>query len=381
MPVFKVFFTGDYLDETGRVKVGDIGLEALAEPGYVETGFLEDQKPPPGDETYWDRLYSLQVEPDHVARANAIVIFRPWVKASTFAQGAENLVVFARAGAGYDKIDIAACTANDVAVFNAPDTLTHSTASAALTLMLALAKKLPQQQNLIRTGRWDLQPETFGDDLIGKTLGIIGLGKTGVELTRLVGPFHMHLLAYSPSADPVQAESLGVELVALDRLLRGSDFVSLHCRLENRTRGMLGTRELRLLKSTAYLINVARGELIHEEVLVQALRERWIAGAGLDVFETEPLPMSSPLLELDNVILTPHWLPSTHRAARATVDLITRNLLRVAEGLVPQNVVNPEVLTRPGFQAKLARFAPNRRESGSAGSTRTTRQVFGATKY
>lgn len=359
MPPFKLFFTGDYLDEFGKVKVGDIGIETLSASGYIQTGFFTDQQPKPGDEKYWDNLYSLEITPEQVAQANGIVIFRPWVKSSTFANGGHNLVVFARAGAGYDKIDLDACTANDVAVFNAPDTLTHSTASAALTLLLALAKKLPQQERLVRSGRWDRQAEFFGDDLIGKTLGIVGLGKTGSELARLVAPFQMHLLAYSPHADPLHAESLGVELVDLNSLLRASDFVSLHCRLEDRTRGMLGLRELKLLKSTAYLINVGRGELVHEDVLVQALRERWIAGAGLDVFQTEPLPLSSPLLDLDNVILTPHWLPSTQRAARATRDVITSNVMRVAQGVVPQNVINPEVLSRPQFRTKLARFREN----------------------
>jgi phosphoglycerate dehydrogenase-like enzyme len=368
MPPFKVFFTGDYLDETGGVKYGDIGVNAFAQAGYVETAFLKDQAPTQGDSTYLERLYSLQVTPEHVAQANAIVIFRPWVKASAFADGAENLVVLARAGAGYDKIDIAACTANDVVLFNAPDTLTHSTASAAFTLMFALAKKLPQQENLVRTGRWDRQAEFLGDDLIGKTLGIIGLGKTGAELARLVAPFHMNLLAFSPSADPLQAEALGVQLVDLDTLLRNSDIVSLHNRLEDRTRGMLGERELALLKPSAYLVNVARGELIDEDALIRILREKKIAGAGLDVFETEPLPVVSPLLELDNVILTPHWLPSTHRAAHATRDLIVRNVLRVAQGLVPQNVVNPEVVRQPGFRAKLARFASNQQNSGKAQS-------------
>jgi phosphoglycerate dehydrogenase-like enzyme len=234
--------------------------------------------------------------------------------------------------------------------------------------MLALAKKLPQQEDLVRTGRWDRQAEVLGDDLIGKTLGIVGLGKTGAELARLVAPFHMNLLAYSPSADPLQAEALGVRLVDLDGLLRTSDVVSLHCRLEDRTRGMLGERELGLLKASAYLVNVARGELIDDSALIRVLRERKIAGAGLDVFETEPLPVSSPLLELDNVILTPHWLPSTHRAARATRDLIVRNLLRVAQGLVPQYVINTEVVRQPGFRAKLARFAANQEKIGVARS-------------
>jgi phosphoglycerate dehydrogenase-like enzyme len=368
MPTFKLFFTGDYLDETGAVKYGDIGVDSFASSGYVETGFLLDQKPSPGDSAYLNRLYSLEITPEHVKKANGIVIFRPWVTASAFANGAENLLVLARAGAGYDKIDLSACTENDVVLFNAPDTLTHSTASAAFTLMIALAKQLPQQERLVRTGRWDRQAEFLGDDLIGKTLGIIGLGKTGVELARLVAPFHMNLMAYSPSADPLQAEALGVELVDLDVLLSTSDFVSLHCRLENRTRGMLGERELGMLKSSAYLVNVARGELIHEDVLIRVLREKKLAGAGLDVFETEPLPGSSPLLELDNVILTPHWLPSTHRAARATRDLVVQNVLRVARGLAPQNVVNPEVLGQPGFRAKLARFAANQRNAATARS-------------
>ncbi len=368
---FKLFFTGDYLDESGKVTVGDIGLDALSATGYIQTAFFQDQQPKPGDETYWQNLYSLEIKPLHVERANGIVIFRPWVKASAFANGAENLVVLARAGAGYDKIDLTACTANDVVVFNAPDTLTHSTASAALTLLLALAKKLPQQQELVRTGRWDRQSEFFGDDLTGRTLGIIGLGKTGSELARLAAPFQMQLLAYSPRADAKHADSLGVQLVDLESLLLASDFVSLHCRLEDRTRGMLGPRELKLLKPSAYVVNVGRGELIQEEALVQALREKWIAGAALDVFEIEPLPLSSPLLELDNVILTPHWLPSTHQSARATRDVLIRNITRVAQGLEPQNVINPEVLSKPGFRTKLSRFKQN--QNLRVAGTRTNR--------
>ena len=361
MHPFRLFFTGDYLDEAGALSYGDIGLDQLQAAGYIETGFLLDQKPQPGPHAYWKDLYSLEIKPEHVARANGIVIFRPWVRASAFSGGAKNLVVLARAGAGYDKIDLGACTGNDVAVCNVPDCLTHSTASAALTLMLALAKKLMQQQEALRAGRWDQQAKLYGDDLVGKTLGIVGLGKSGIELARLVAPFHMRVIAYSPRASPYAAESTGVELISdLNVLLRQSDFVSLHCRLEERTRNLLGERELKQMRPTAYLINVARGELIETAALVQVLQHRKIAGAGLDVFDTEPLPLDSPLLRLDNVILTPHWLPSTYRAAQATRDSIIATVLRVAQGLVPENVVNPEVIGRPGFRKKLELFVSNR---------------------
>ena len=358
MAHFKVFYTGDYLNEEGGLSVPDIRLGLYKNQTLIQHDFLRDQSPRPGEKGYWDRLYSLEIQPQHVAQANGIVIFRPWVKASAFTSGAENLVVIGRAGAGYDKIDLNACTANDVAVFNCPDTLTHSTASAAFLFILALAKRLPEQERLVKTGRWDLQGKTVGDDLPEKTLGIIGLGATGQELARLMAPWQMRIIAYSPRANPQTAAALGIKLVpTLDEIFRESDFVSLHNRLEPATRQMIGERELRLMKPTAYLINVARGEIIQEPVLVRALRERWFAGAGLDVFEHEPLPKDHPLVSLDNVILTPHWLPSTHRCARLTMTQIVEGMLLAAQGQLPNNIVNKAVIDRPSFKAKLARLA------------------------
>ena len=361
MRTFNIMFTGDYLDETGRLSVPDIALDLLEPVPFIRHGFLRDQSPEPGDATYWDRLYSLEIEPQHLAQANGIVIFRPWVKASTFAAGAEDLVVIGRAGAGYDKIDLPACTAHDVAVFNAPDTLTHATASSAFLLMLALAKRLPEHERLVRQGRWELQGTVVGDDLIGQTLGIVGLGQTGMELARLVAPFHMRVIAYSPHADPAQAAACGAELVpGLDILLREADFISLHCRLTEHTRRMIGERELSLMKPTAYFINVARGEIVDQAALVRCLAARRIAGAGLDVYENEPLPAGDPLIALDNAILTPHWLPSTRQAARATMVAVAQGMLAAAQGQVPAHVLNPAVLERPGFRAKLARYTENK---------------------
>jgi phosphoglycerate dehydrogenase-like enzyme len=357
-PVFKILLTGDYLDKHGQLACGDIGLGLLDGISDVHAGFLLDQKPNGDDPSYRDRLYSLEVQPHHVAEANGLIVCRPWVKGSAFAQGAENLVAIGRAGAGYDKIDLAACTANDVVVFNSPDSLTHSTGSAALLLMLALAKRLREQEQVARTGHWEDQNKVKGDDIIGKTLGIVGLGNTGRELARLAAPFGMRIIAYSPRADRDKAKALGVELTSnLDELLRESDFVSLHCRLEDKTRGMMGEREFRLMKKTAYFINVARGELVQQQILVRCLRERWIAGAGLDVFEHEPLPVNDPLIGMQNVILTPHYLAATIQATRGAVTSVLKGMLQVSQGHLPENILNAEVLQRPGFRAKLSRFA------------------------
>lgn len=355
---FKVFYTGDYLDEAGELTVPYLGVDLFADTPSISYDFLRDQAPRRGEKGYWDRLYSLEIEPHHVEAANAIVIFRPWVKASAFDRGADNLVVIARAGAGYDKIDLQACTANGVAVFNAPDSLTHSTASSAMLFILALAKRMSEQMALVHRGRWDLQPEVAGDDLPEKTLGIVGFGATGQELARLLEPFGMRIVAYSPRALPEKAAALGVTLVeSLDELLEQSDFVSLHCRLEPHTRGMIGEHELRRMKPTAYFVNVARGELVDQAMLARALRERWIAGAALDVFEHEPLPVEDPLTAIEHVLLTPHWLPATAYAGRRTMKTMSRGLLAAARGEVPENVLNPEVLSQPSFRRKLSRYA------------------------
>jgi phosphoglycerate dehydrogenase-like enzyme len=360
VPTFRIALTGDFINEQGESAYGDLGWSLWKDQPYIHYHFLRAQSPQPNDPSYWKRLYSLQVTPEHIDGVDGLVVLRPWVKRSAFANGAKDLVVIGRSGTGYDKIDLAACTENAVALFNAPDALRHSTASSALLLMLALAKRLPEQERVVRTGRWDLQPNVMGRELYRRTLGIIGLGHTGRELVQLVTPFSMRMLACSPHADPAQAREMGVELVPLETVLREADFVSLHCRLTPETRRLMGANQLALMKRTAFFVNVARGELVDQRALVAALRERQIAGAGLDVFETEPLPLDDPLLRLDNVILTPHWLPATKEIWQATGRAMAEGMLRAARGDIPENVVNAEVLERPGFRSKLSRFAENR---------------------
>lgn len=359
MPRFRVAFTGDFLDLAGAYAYDPIGITLLEREAAIDYRFLQEHAPRSGDSHYWSRLYSLEVTPDQIADNHGLIVLRPWVKRSTFDRGAANLAIIGRSGAGYDKVDLAACTENDVALFNAPLALNHATASAALLLMLALAKKLTQQEQITRAGRWDRQGDVMGSEIEGRTLGIVGLGHTGRELVRLVAPFQMRILAHSPHADRAMAQALGVRLTSLEEVFRVSDFVSLHCRLDERTRGMIGRELLRLMKPTAYLINVARGEVVDQDALCAVLRARRIAGAGLDVFEVEPLPAGDPLLALDNVILTPHWLASTSDIWTAAGRAMAEGMIRAAHGEVPEHVVNTAVLDRPGFQAKLARFAGN----------------------
>ena len=350
--------TGDFLNEAGGVAYGDAGLELLSSAPRCAGISSTDLAPAADDPNYWSRLYSLEVRPEHIKDVDGLIVLRPWVTKSTFSQGAGELFVIGRSGAGYDKIDLDACTEHGVAVFNAPMALNHSTASAALLFMLALAKRLFAQDSLTRRGRWDQQAQVLGSEIQGRTLGIAGLGHSGRELARLVSPFQMNVLAFSPHADPEQAKSLGVRLTTLDDLMRQSDFVSLHCRLTEATRGLITAELIALLKPSSYFINVGRGELVDQQALTDALRSRRIAGAGLDVFDVEPLPAEDPLIGLDNVILTPHWLASTSDVWLATGRAMADGMLKAASGQIPDSVVNPAVLETLQFREKLARFAP-----------------------
>lgn len=359
MQPFQAYYSGDFLDANGKVAAGYCGEDLLQIAPWVKHGFFMDQSPVTLGASYGEKLYNLELEPHHIAAADGIVVVRPYVRRSAFARGADRLVVIGRAGVGTDKIDLAACTENNVAVFNAPDSLTHSTAAAAMLLLLALAKKLFAHDRMARSGNWRNQAAITGEDLTGQTLGIIGLGRISWELIRLLEPFGMRILAYSRHCRPEQAAERKVQLVDMDTLLRESDYVSLHCDLSSSTRGFFGAREFSLMKPTAYFINTGRGELVRQDEMVRALQERRIAGAGLDVYAHEPLAATDPLTALDNVILSPHWLPTSHRVVRLVGTAMAEGILRAARGQVPDNVVNPQVLAQPGFKEKLKKFAVN----------------------
>jgi phosphoglycerate dehydrogenase-like enzyme len=352
---FEIGITGDFLNEQGRDAYGGLPLTRLDAAAGVHYRFMTELAPRPGDAEYWNRFYSLEVTAAQLAGLDGLILLRPWLKRDALASAKERLVAVGRSGAGYDKVDVDACTDCDVVLFNAPMALNQSTASTALLFMLALAKRLMPQERITRAGRWDLQAAEMGHELTGRTLGIVGLGHSGRELVRLVRPFEMRILGYSPHADPQQAASLGVELVSLEQLLKESDFVSVHARPRPENRGLFGRKQFALMKPAAYFINIARGELVDQAALVEALRSRTIAGAGLDVFEVEPIPASDPLLALDNVIVTPHWSASTRDVWQATGRAMIEGMLRIAHGEIPPDVVNRAVLERRGFQEKLRR--------------------------
>jgi phosphoglycerate dehydrogenase-like enzyme len=330
------------LNETGELAYGDIGLGLLDQSPRVAYRFLDG--------------YTGVVTPAQLAEADAIVLIYPHVKRESLEGAAERLGFIGRCGVGYDRIDVDACTQADVALLNAPKAMRLPTASGALAMMLALSKRLLALDRIVREERWDMRANVQGIELPGRTLGIVGLGHSGSALAELVAPFQMRVLAYSPHADTDAAQRLGVQLVALDTLLRQADFVCLHCRLTAATRGLIGARELSLMKPTAYLINMARGPVVDHAALVAALAQRRIAGAGLDVFYAEPLPPGDPITRLDNVVLAPHWLAGTRDAFLYAGRTNCEGLLRAAQGELPENIVNREVIERPGFQRKLARF-------------------------
>jgi phosphoglycerate dehydrogenase-like enzyme len=254
-------------------------------------------------------------------------------------------------------IDVPACTEVNVLLAITVDAVRKPVAEAILMFFLALAKKLPAKDRLVRAGRWDLKAEASGLGLSGKTAGSVGMGNIGGEMFRLLRPFDLgRLLAFDPYVTQEQAAQLGVELVDLPTLLKESDFIAINCPLNGETEGMINAELLSLMKPTAYLVNAARGPIVDQAALTAALQEDRIAGAGLDVFEQEPLPIDDPLTKLENVILAPHAIAWTDDLYRGNGVGACENVLTVLRGEVPKYAVNKDVVQQPGFQAKLKRL-------------------------
>lgn len=259
--------------------------------------------------------------------------------------GAKKLRIIGRAGVGIDNIDVAAATERGILVVNAPEGNTVAAAEHTLALMLALARNVPQANMLLKQGVWE-KKKFLGVELRHKTLGILGLGKIGSEVARRARAFDMRLIAYDPYVQPEQAERLEVTLLSLSEVLQEADFLTIHLPLTKDTYHLLGRAELFRLKPGARLLNVARGGIVDEEALYEALISGHLAGAALDVFEEEPLT-ESPLFRLDNVIVTPHLGASTAEAQVAVAVEVARDIVRCLRGEPVLNAVNIPVVCGP----------------------------------
>jgi len=272
-----------------------------------------------------------------------LVIFAPITRKVLSAL--PKLKVAVRYGIGYDTIDVDAATDTNVLAVNIPDFCLREVSDQAMALLLACARKLVPSTEGLKEGRWlEVQAEMPNTSaLYEQTLGLVGCGHIGQLVAKKARCFDLKIIGYDPYLDKSVAEQAGIKLVSLSEVLKGSDYVSLHTPLYKETRHLIGEKELRQMKPTAYLINTARGGVVDEPVLIKALREKWIAGAGLDVFEMEPIEPDNPLLKMDNVVLTPHCSAHTRQAIQRLRLSVAQEVARVLTGKWPRHWVNKGV--------------------------------------
>jgi D-3-phosphoglycerate dehydrogenase len=328
-----------------RIGITPDVLKSDGEPifGREVFGLLDD----PAIEWEYMERSSDGLTPAQAARYDAICAMITTVTAESLAGADRRLKLIARFGVGYDTIDVPACTRAGVILTIAPDGVRRPVATSALTFVLMLAQKVLIKDRLTRAGRWSEKSDHIGTGLTGRTLGSIGMGNIGAELFRLARPLDMNFIAHDPAVDPAFASEIGVRLVDMETLFRESDFLTVNCPLSDATRGLVDARLIGLMKPSAYLINTARGPIIDERALCDALTSGRIAGAGLDVFEEEPTPADNPILGLDNVIVTPHGICFTDECMRRLAESAFRATLAFAAGGKPAHIVNPEALSNP----------------------------------
>lgn len=327
---FLIGITPDVLMSNGQPIFGTEVLELLKQPG-IAWEYMQDGS---------------QITLAHAQRYDAICAMTTRLGPDSLPPGPHRLKLIARFGVGYDSIDLPTCSRAGLLLTIAPDGVRRPVATSALTFVLMLAQKVWFKDKLTRSGRWLEKSDHIGTGLTHRVLGALGAGNIGAEMFRLAQPLQMRAIAHDPQADPALMRSLGVELVSLDELFKQADFLAIHCPLNAQTKGLVNARLLALMKPSAYLINTARGPIVDEAALYEALVQRRIAGAGLDVFEVEPTPADNPLLQLDNVILTPHGICFTDECMQGLAQSAFKAALDMAAGRMPPYVVNPPATAR-----------------------------------
>ena len=335
---FRIGLSRDFLNPAGELGYGDIGLGLLENRDDVQWEFLEE--------------HGHELSQNDLRDFDALLLLGGRITGESLS-GHGRLKVIARFGVGYDNVDVSACTEAGVLLTITPDGVRRAVATSALTFVLALSHQLMAKDRLTRSDRWNQRLDFMGQGLVGKTLGIIGLGNTGCEVFRLAKPLGMKHIGYDPYANVDTMKRLGVQVMTLDEVLRESDFLVICCVLAPETYRLINADRLGLMKSSSYLVNVARGPIVDQAALTDALRQGTIRGAALDVFEEEPIDPHDPILTLDNVIVTPHSLCWTDEMFLATGKNAIQSILDVHEGRVPKSVVNRELVGQPQLRAQL----------------------------
>jgi phosphoglycerate dehydrogenase-like enzyme len=342
MNPFRIGFSADFCDQQGQLVFPDIGLSLLEGIPRVAHEFVAE--------------YRDEYSPQQLADYDVVISLKPKVTGQSLA-GVSRLCAIGRCGVGYDNVDLDACTEHGIAVFITPAGVVRPVAESIVLLVLALSHHLVRKDRQVRRGLWAESNRLLGREPRQRVVGTIGLGNIASEAIRLLRVFDVNrFLAFDPYVSPDRAAQLGVEAVTLEDLLRQSDYVLVNCPLNPQTRGLLGKPQFALMKPEAVLINTARGPIVEEGALIEALQTGRIAGAALDVFEKEPLSINSPLVAMENVILTSHSIAWTEELFRDMGRIDCQGALAIYRGEVPDHVVNPKVLNSPIFQQKLAKY-------------------------
>ena len=331
--------TRDLFDASGNLDIPGPGLELLDEMPEIQYRMFDQFLP----EVTAEQIQGCDMVISAAAR---------WTEESLV--GNDQLIALLYTGVGYDHIDVKALTDAGVLFCFAPDAVRRPMACTVITFILTLAMNLMAKDRITRQGRWEEQNDFRGEGLMGKTLGSIGVGNIGHEVFVLAQPFSMRHLGCDPYITQADVDDVGVQLVDMDTLLAESDFVSISVPLNEETRHLVGEQELRKMKSTAYLISTSRGSVVDEAALIQALQEGWIQGAGIDVFEQEPVDPDNPILSMDNVVVSPHSLCHTDEYYRLAWSGKLRQAAQILRGEIPGSLVNTEVLETPAFQANIS---------------------------
>ncbi|MCD6235837.1 MAG: D-glycerate dehydrogenase [Thaumarchaeota archaeon] len=325
-------------------KIPEVGIKLLKECCEVR---YRDEVPPPSREELLEAVKDV----------DAIYCTLNEKMDKELIDKAEKLRVIGTMSVGFDHIDLEYATSKGIYVVHTPGVLTETVADHTWALMMAAARRVVEADNMIRKGEWTVPwapTMLLGHDIYGKVLGVIGLGRIGYAVAKRAKGFNMKILYYDVYRREDAEKELGIEYASIERILKEADFVTVHVPLTPKTRGLIGEKELKIMKKTAVLVNTARGPVIDQKALTKALQEGWIAAAGLDVFEKEPIDPDDPLLKLKNVVVTPHIASASHDTRNKMAEMAAEGIIKVLRGEKPDNLCNPEVINvRPLEKVKM----------------------------